>query len=183
MKKNQKENEADKVDNTYELMHRLVDDETITQWQKKAKDVRSTQELKEFLDSILEVDHDYNSIEEGFIAGLTATMKAMDRHKNGGITGFQAGWIVHKFMEKELLITCPWRTQRYNDMLYPQYENKFEKTISKEVWDWLQKEAKSKLKELKDSNVEFKPHPDVVNHWKKIADGFVPFDYQVDERE
>ena len=59
-------------------------------------------------------------------------------------------------------------------MLYPQYEYKFDKTISPETWSALQNEASRKLQESSGF-----VHPDVVKHWKNIVDGKVPFGYKV----
>jgi len=147
----------------------------IAEWYQKAKECRSTEELKNFLDIILDYKlHDYNSITDAFIAGLLATMKAMDCHDNGGITGYQASWIVIQFITKELRIDGPWRIQKYGNMLYPQYSGKFEKTISKDTWDFLQKEA--------DKNLGTKfGHPDVVAHWRSIVDGIIPFGWKLDD--
>jgi hypothetical protein len=64
----------------------------------------------------------------------------------------------------------------YDDMLYPQYEHKFEKTISSDIWKLLQEEAQRKLEE--DSEYA---NLDVINHWKSIVDGVVPFGYKIEE--
>lgn len=65
----------------------------------------------------------------------------------------------------------------YDDMLYPQYEHMF-KTIPKWSWESLQKEAKRLLEENKNSS--FPAYKDVIEHWKSIADGIVPFGYEID---
>jgi hypothetical protein len=61
-------------------------------------------------------------------------------------------------------------------MLYPQYDYKFEKTISTDTWHALQEEAKKNL-------VERDPHPNVKAHWESIVEGKIPFGYVIsDER-
>ena len=58
-------------------------------------------------------------------------------------------------------------------MLYPQYEDKFEKTIRSNTWRALQEQAK---KNLEDSE---HVHPAVIAHWESIVRGEVPFGYKV----
>jgi hypothetical protein len=67
----------------------------------------------------------------------------------------------------------PLRLLNYENLLYPQYEDKFEKIISKDTWEWLQKEAKKKLKE--------RAHPIVKKHWKNIVAGNIPFGFKVED--
>lgn len=68
---------------------------------------------------------------------------------------------------------CGLRLIDYDDMLYPQYEEKMDKTISKANWEVLQKEAKKKLETVKEA------HPKVIEHWQSIVEGNVPFGYKV----
>lgn len=71
---------------------------------------------------------------------------------------------------------CGLKLVDYDDMLYPQYEYNFEKVISAETWEALQKTAKAKLDE-DDGFV----CGSVRNHWQSIVDGHVPFGYVVEE--
>jgi hypothetical protein len=92
-----------------------------------------------------------------------------------GITGLQAGRVMWDFI-RDWNYTgnkCGLKIVDYDNMLFPQYDYKFEKTISQEVFSALQEEAKKKL-ETKE-NV----HPEVLLHWTKIANGEVPFGYTV----
>lgn len=61
-------------------------------------------------------------------------------------------------------------------MLFPQYESKFEKTISKSIWEHLQKESAKLLKESNGGEVD-----NVVNHWRSIVEGKIPFGYSITE--
>ena len=67
----------------------------------------------------------------------------------------------------------------YDNMLYPQYENKFcKKTISSYTWKSLQERARELLEETSAGE----PAADrVIEHWKSIVDGVVPFGYTVEE--
>lgn len=94
-----------------------------------------------------------------------------------GITGFQAGFVMWDFVRDWLYPTneCGLKIVDYDYMLYPQYQYKFEKVISKDIWEGLQKQAKENL-EAKDQGYV---HPDVKAHWQSIVDGKVPFGYKV----
>ena len=64
------------------------------------------------------------------------------------------------------------------NMLYPQYQHKFEKTIGKGLFKHLQEKAEELLAKNGDH-----AHLDVVNHWKSVANGEVPFGYELKEDE
>ena len=93
-----------------------------------------------------------------------------------GITGFQAGFVMWDFICDWLYSNnkCGLKIVDYDDMLYPQYEDKFQKTISSYVWADLQKQAKQNLE---DSGYA---HPNVIAHWQSIVDGNVPFGYEIE---
>lgn len=92
-----------------------------------------------------------------------------------GITGFQAGCVMWDFIRDWSYPRneCGMKIVDYDDMLYPQYEDKFQKTIRKDVFEALQKEAEKNLENYESA------HPNVVKHWKSIADGNVPFGYVI----
>lgn len=96
-----------------------------------------------------------------------------------GITGFQAGFVMWDFIRDWMYRSneCGMKITDYDNMLYPQYDYKFDKTISPTIWANLQETAKKRLEER--DNV----HPTVKAHWQSIVDGVVPFGYKVsDER-
>lgn len=97
--------------------------------------------------------------------------------KTFGITGFQAGFVMWDFIRDWQYShnVAGLKLVDYDNMLYPQYHYKFEKTISPDIWKALQEEAKKNL-----DNKEH-AHPDVIAHWQSIADGNVPFGYSVKE--
>lgn len=159
------------------VFKKTVPEEVERSWHEKAVKIKNTEELKSFLDYLMDQNHDYSSVAEAFISGLRATMRAMDSHKNGGITGFQMGFILSQFMAAEQSIHGPWQIRRFENMLYPQYENHFAKTISRETWLWLQVEAVKLLSRDNLASVS----PVVTDHWNKIVSGVVPFGYEVRE--
>ncbi len=142
-------------------------------------DKQTLESLPTFISNILDnYSHDYGTICHALAAGGVATMYAMDKHEQGGITGFQAGAIMWSFIRN-------WnyshnktglRLINYDNMLYPQYEYNFAKEISQSVWKSLQAEAKNNL-----DDVGLMANPGVIEHWKSIVDGVVPFGYTVKE--
>jgi hypothetical protein len=145
------------------------------EWYKDARDM-TIEKLPEFLRHISEdYIHDYGTICHALASGAVATTWALERTPQGGITGFQAGAIMWEYIQNWMseYKDKPLRLINYKDMLYPQYENKFN-SISEDTWEWLQEEAKKHLDEKK----EF-VHPDILNHWENIVDGLVPFGMSV----
>ena len=98
--------------------------------------------------------------------------------KEFGITGFQAEFVMWDFIRGWDFMSnqCGLRIIDYDNMLYPQYKYKFEKTICVDTWEALQKRAKELLMEREDA-----AHPVVIKHWKSIVDGNVPFGYEVED--
>jgi len=134
------------------------------------------EKLPEFLRHLTEdYIHDYGTIVHALTAGAIATLWAMNKTEEGGITGFQAGCIMWEFIRKWMRLNSPLRLVDYEKMLYPQYKDRFEKIISRGVWEWIQKEAKKKLRESDRRYI----HPDVKQHWEDIVAGEVPFGFKV----
>jgi len=143
------------------------------EWYKEAEKM-SMDKLFPFINHLLnDYEHDYGTICHALAAGAIATANAMNNSEQGGITGFQAGAVMWKFIEHWLPCNGPMRLVRYEEMLYPQYAEKFEKTISEATWKWLQKEAKKLLES--GGNM----HPDVKTHMESIVNGKVPFGYTI----
>ena len=145
-------------------------------WSEEAKK-QTLETLPEFLHHLMEdYGHDYGTICHALAAGSVATAWAMNAHSNGGITGFQSGFVTFGFIEgwsgeDKVCLSI----RRYEHMLYPQYQHKFEKTISRDIMDLLIKEAKNKLSE------NGMVAEAVKNHWENIASGIPPFGYKIIE--
>ena len=71
-------------------------------------------------------------------------------------------------------IKAPAKILDYREMLYPQMEHKFEKTISKDTWKALQEKANELLTGITE-NVS----PKVADHWRAVASGEIPFGYSI----
>ena len=119
--------------------------------------------------------HDYGTVVHAISACAIAAAWAADHTESGMITGFQAGYVMWDFVRQWAFESnkCGLRIIDYDDMLYPQYYHKFDKTISSSTWEALQNRAKELLSE-NDFAAE-----SVRKHWKTIANGVVPFGYKV----
>lgn len=141
---------------------------------EKRKDIHSIEELAAYLKDI---EENYNcgygvaprAIAQGALAVAWYLADKM------GITGFQAGCVMWDFVRDWSYPgnECGLKMVNYDDMLYPQYDHKFAKTIPSYTWRALQKKAKENLKEVRGA------HPNVIAHWESIVRGEVPFGYSV----
>lgn len=145
-------------------------------WYEVAKE-QTMETLPEFIKILSEIAIGYDSYPHAMSASAIATMWAMDKAPNGGITGFQASYIMWQIIQHWMYPTnkCGLRMLDYDDMLFPQYSHKFSKVIDHETWTSLQTEAERRLSE----EVDGCTHPDVIKHWRSIVNGIVPFGYTV----
>jgi len=147
------------------------------EWGEKAK-ATTIESLPGFIRELTEdYKHDYGTICHAVAIAAVAAAWAIDRSKSGGITGIQAGAVMWEFITtwQHRGNKTGLRLVDFDNMLYPQYSDDFEKTITPHVWEALQKEAQSKIKESKHKSI----HGDVCLHWKSIVDGEIPFGYTV----
>ena len=70
------------------------------QWYKDAN-AQTLETLPAFLNHLLnDYEHDYGTIVHAITAGAIATVWAMNRTENGGISGFQAGYLMWGFIRQ-----------------------------------------------------------------------------------
>lgn len=148
------------------------------EWFAEAKK-QTLETLPAFINHVMnDYAHDYGTVCHAISACAIAAAWAANECDGacGGITGFQAGFVMWDFVKE-------WSYPRnktalkiinYDDMLYPQYEHKFQKTMSKGMWELIQSEAKKKLELTEHA------HPNVVAHWKSIVEGQIPFGYTIE---
>lgn len=143
------------------------------EWMVEAKDM-TLEKLPEFLRKLTQdYHHDYGTICHAIAAGAIAGAWSVERTPQGGITGFQAWAIMWEMIRGwGVFGDGPKTMTKYENMLYPQYAESF-RSISPDVWEWLQKKAKE--------NLEAKgPASDnVIAHWKTIVGGEIPFGYRI----
>ena len=118
----------------------------------KAKE-QTFETLPKFLNEMFQCGFDYGSICCAVAASALAAANAANHHKKAGITGFQAGAVMWEFIQQWNYPSnkCGLRIIDYDNMLYSQYNDKFEKTISKSTFEALQKQAQKLLDEDKAS--------------------------------
>lgn len=148
-------------------------------WYDEAKK-QTLETLPEFLKKLTEnYNHDYGTICHAVAASAIAAAWAVNASPAGGITGFQAGCVMWSFIRKWMYDNnkTGMRIINYDDMLFPQYERKFTaKLITESMWNIMQEEAKKRLS----TEIE-NAHPNVISHWQSIADGNIPWGYQIGE--
>ena len=145
-------------------------DKTVLEtWKERANEVNTPNELTDFVTSLInDYEHDYDTIVHAMWAAMLAAGNVINRSTQSGITGRQAKFIAWSAMDDlRGSVEGPKRILAYEDLLYPQYDDKFN-TISEETHKWLIKKAEELLR--KESN----PHPDVKERWKMIASGSLP---------
>lgn len=147
-------------------------------WFKEASKMKADY-LPEFYARMVHgYNHDYGTMCHAVAACALAAAWAACGEEDTGLSGFQAGFVMWDFIKNWTKTgnKCGLRLVDYDDMLYPQYEHKFEKTISSDTWIAIQDQARKNLVESDYAS------ENVINHWKKIAEGYVPFGYQVVDR-
>ena len=141
------------------------------------ENIKSFDELISFLQNVKEnCNYGYGEAPRAIAQAALAT--AWYLSSEFGITGFQASFVMWDFILDWQYRNnkCGLKMIDYDDMLYPQYEHKFEKTLSTDTFEALQKEASKLFEDSKGA------HQEVIKHWKSIVDGKVPFGYMLRDR-
>lgn len=147
------------------------------EWFKEASKTQ-TKNVNKFIEHVFrDYNHDYGMVVHAVSAAALAA--AWAGASELGITGFQASLVMWDFIQQWTHIgkEVGARVLNFDNMLYPQYEYKYEKTIDQKTWENLQKAAKKNLEETTDAR------PDVIKHWQSIVDGHVPFGYVVKKED
>lgn len=151
------------------------------EWFQQAKNIETPEELAEFAKHLLnDYVHDYGTVVRA-ISAIALAGAWLGANKEG-ITGFQAGFVMWDFVDNWSYPNnkIGLRIIDYDNMLYPQYEDYFNhKFISPEQWKAIQEQAKENLKEFSGHLI----NDEVEKHWRSIANGVVPFGFNVREDE
>lgn len=140
------------LDESSEEFKRIKDE-----WNKKSKEV-TIEALPEFLKELSEnYIHDYGTICHAVATAAIAAAWAMNKSDQGGITGFQAGAIMWEFIRSwnKSSNKTGLRLVDYDNFLYPQYSDEFEKKLSPDVWENLQREAVNNINEADKKYAEY----------------------------
>lgn len=127
------------------------------EWQAKAKSC-TIETLPVFLKELTEnYSHSYGTICHAVGMAAIAAAWSVDHSPVGGITGFQAGAIMWEFVKA-------WnysgnktglRMVDYDNFLYPQYAEKYDKTIGPGIWTAIQTQAKKEIEKADASYAEY----------------------------
>lgn len=148
------------------------------EWFEEAKNVKSIEELSSFVDKMLNsYEHDYGTVCQA-IAACSVACSWLGAHIEG-ISSFQAGFVMWYYIRNWTKTgnECGLRLVDYDEFLYPQYEDKYDKVIGELSWKAIQKKAR----ELLDKDDGY-ACPEVRQHWESIVNGVVPFGYKVKDR-
>lgn len=151
------------------------------EWFEEARK-QTLETLPKFIDHVMnDYEHDYGTVCHAISACAIAAAWAANASEMGGITGFQAGFVMWDFIRQWSYPNnkTSLKIVNYDDILYPQYGYKFEKTLTKRTWEGIQEEAARRLKEKEERG--YPVHPDVKAHWEGIVAGQVPFGFTVTE--
>lgn len=141
---------------------------------KRAETVRNQKDLSALIREITSYNHHYGTIIYGCMGAMKAAFNVVNRSPQGGISGWQAGYLGWECVMEFMSIKPPCRLQDFNNLLYPQYADSFEKTISMATWKDLQAKAAKNLE-----NERKYASPNVMAHWKNIVAGEIPFGFQI----
>lgn len=147
------------------------------EWFEEAKNVKSIEELSKFVDKMLNsYEHDYGTACRA-IAACSVASSWLGAHIEG-ISGLQASFVMWHYIRNWTKTSneCGLRLVDYDEFLYPQYEDKYDKVISERTWEAIQKKARELLDKDNDEAC-----PEVKQHWESIVNGVIPFGYRVDK--
>ena len=140
---------------------------------------QTLESLPDFINHVMnDYIHDYGTVVHAVAACAIAAAWAANEADGarGGITGFQAGFVMWDFVRQWQFKNnkSGLRILDFDKLLYPQYSERFEKVIDPEQWEKLQEMARIKLEERGACD-------EVREHWASIVDGKVPFGFRVKE--
>ena len=145
------------------------------EWFEEARNIKSIEELSKFVDRLLNSYwHDYGTAVHA-IAACSVACSWLGAHIEG-ISSFQASLVMWSYIRnwEKTHNKCGLRLVDYDDFLYPQYGDKYDKVISERIWAAIQEEARKLL-----DKDEGHACPEVRQHWESIVNGVVPFGYKV----
>ena len=147
------------------------------EWFEQAKK-QTLDTLPEFIRHVMnDYAHDYGTVCHAISACALAAAWTANNEPEGGITGFQAGFVMWDFVLQWSYTDnkCGMRIVDYDKLLYPQYGDYYEKTISPATWAAVQEQAKKNL----ETERGYAVHQGVAKHWQSIVDGNVPHGFTV----
>lgn len=143
------------------------------EWLRRAKACNTPDDLKVFLEELLANEYDYGGIVHACFYAALAGYYVIEHSPQGGITWFQAGCLMWLFVRQfGSFPDGPLQVRDWTKLLYPQYDDMFDRTVPKDVWERLQTLAREKLSEGAEERIP--ACDDVVNRWRSVAAGVIP---------
>ena len=149
--------------------------------EEKVPSFETMEELTNYINSLVDREHDYGTCVYAMSLAATAAFNYVASKL--GVTGFQASCADLDIIRRTRHIESPFAMITADKALYPQHDIKADVEKYMDEWkEWVQKEARSKLKEHNHKN-ELKKwtdddgqehecyavHPEVWAHWEKLA--------------
>jgi hypothetical protein len=133
---------------------------------EKAPSPETREKLAEYIDSLVEREHDYGTCVYAMSLAATAAFNYVALKL--GVTGFQASCADLDVLRRTRNMEGPFILFKAEDALYPQYDLPERLRTAMYEWrDWLAEQARLKLSESR----PVKAHPNVLAHWRKLAGG------------
>lgn len=153
----------------------MTESEFREKYYSKVKD-QTVKTLPAFIQEMFKEDLDYGSACCAVAASALAAAWAANHEPQGNISGFQAGAVMWEFVQQWNYRSnkCGLQMIDYDNLLYPQYAEKFNNTIPPNQWATIQKEAQDKLDSQKLACTEVKAH------WQSIIDGKLPHGFTLE---
>lgn len=139
---------------------------------ERASHVKNINDFCSFLEDIEHSNYDFSFSVYAALAIMRSAHNLIA--KKFPLTISQASWIGVELLKYFGSIQGPIKILEWKNMLYPQYEEKFDKIITKDIFQILRFYAKNELE--KEQGL-----PHIREHWKSIVAGKVPFGYEIKE--
>jgi hypothetical protein len=121
------------------------------------------EQLVEYVQSVTKRQHDYGTCVYAMSLAATAAFNFVAHQL--GVTGFQSSCADLDFLRRSRGIKGPFMLVKGEDFLYPQCDPRGKLAEALADWNpWLCEQAAKKLAETPGA------HPDVVAHWKRLAE-------------
>jgi hypothetical protein len=144
-------------------------------WYERAKQ-QTLETLPAFLKELADYPTNYITSVHAIGAAAVAASWAMNNDGcSGGITNNQAGCVMWEYIRQWMGYTGPMQLVSYKEMLYPQYDYRYNKTMPEDTWIWLKQEARKNIEDWIAGKRD--PSPIVTNHWLRIVSGEMPYGY------